>query len=257
MTEAINGKILLAEDNAVTQKLLATVLRYWGHSVSVVSNGLEALSELNKQAFDLLILDYQMPEMDGYETLLHIQKAGDQRLKEMPVMFLTGEISTDTLKQLQDSGVSCFLRKPIQHEVLFRTLYQLLRQKLPLRANKGRASTKYLRKITQANKELMVELIDVFIEEAPSNFEKLKNYCLMEDWYNLKKLVHKIKANYVYVGMNGHEPLLEDLELDIERKLYPETYLAKVIELENITLKAISSLQKKKNQILGKKQVCP
>lgn len=251
MTEENNKNILLAEDNLVTQKLLSSLLKHWGYNVTVVSNGIEVLEKLKVESFDLLILDYQMPEMDGYETLVAIQGDANLTINQMPVVFLTGEISTETLHKLQESGVTCFLRKPIQHEVLSQTLYQLLKNDAPSR-RKGTASTKYLRKITHANKSLMIELIDVFIEEAPVNFQKMKSFCLVEDWQKLKTLVHKIKANYIYVGITGHEQLLGDLEIDLERNNYPETYLAKIIELENITVKAISSLKKKKMMILDK-----
>ncbi len=98
----------------------------------------------------------------------------------------------------------------------------------------------------------MVELIDVFIEESPKNFRKMKSYFLLEDWQNLKSIVHKIKANYSYVGINEPKDLLSDLELDIDRMLSTETYLAKIIELEEITRLAIASLKKKRTLLMEK-----
>lgn len=251
MTGDFIGNILVAEDNLITQKLLDSMLSQWGHCVDIVSNGKEVLEQLDNKFYDLLILDYQMPIMNGLETLKAIQIDPDEKINSIPVIFMTGEIEIKTVNHLENSGASCFLRKPIQPEVLSKTLSQLLKNKKK-NGRKGSASTEYLRKITHSNNELMVEIIDVFIEESPKNFRKMKSYFLTEDWQNLKNIVHKIKANYSYVGINEPKNLLSDLELDIERMLSTETYLAKIIELEEITQAAIASLQKKRTVLINK-----
>jgi CheY-like chemotaxis protein len=251
MNGNIHGNILVAEDNPITQKLLDSILSHWGYSTCVVSDGEKALEQLKDKAYDLLILDYQMPIMNGLETLKAIQNDPDAKINSIPVILMTGEIEMKTVNQLENSGASCFLRKPIQPEVLSKTLYQLLKNK-KAKGIKGSASTKYLRKITHSNNELMVELIDVFIDESPKNFRKMKSYYLMEDWKSLKNIVHKVKANYSYVGIEEPRNLLRDLELDIERMLSTETYLAKIIELEEITRAAITSLKKKRSILIEK-----
>ncbi len=251
MTGDTIGNILVAEDNPITQKLLDSILKQWGYCVNIVSNGQEVLEQLRNKTYDLLILDYQMPILNGMQTLKAILKDSDVRINSMPVILMTGEIEVKTVKQLENSGATCFLRKPIQPEVLSKTLSQLLRNKKK-NGIKGSASTKYLKKITHSNNELMVELIDVFIEESPTNFRKMKSYFLMEDWQNLKGIVHKVKANYSYVGINEPKNLLRDLELDIDRMLSTETYLAKIIELEEITRVAIASLKKKRSLLIQK-----
>ncbi len=247
------GNILVAEDNLITQKLLSSIITQCGYQVTVVSNGKEVLEKLKKQLFDLLILDFQMPIMNGYETLKAIKGDPEKKVNSLPVIFLTGEIDMNSLNDLQDCGASCFLRKPIQPEVLSQTISQLLK-KSNLKGRRDSTSTNYLRKITHSNKELMVEIIDVFIEEAPGNLLKMKTYYLLEDWKNLKRIVHKVKANYSYLGIKEPKSLLGNLELDIDRMISPETYLAKIIELEGITRVAIASLKRKKNILLNKIQ---
>jgi len=238
------GNILIAEDNLITQKLLGSIIANLGFNVSIVSDGIEVLSKLREEDYDVLILDYQMPLMDGLDTVKAIGE--DEKLKnKVPIIMLTGEINEVVLSQLEDPDISCILKKPIQQEVLSTMVTQLVKRKNNLK-HKTFASTKYLQKITHSNKEMMVDIIDVFIEESPKNVNRMMKYCLMEDWDNLKKLVHKIKANYTYVGIREQEEILNDLEWYLERNVYTDTYAAKVMELGEITKNAIKVLNKKK-----------
>ena len=250
MKDEIHGKILIAEDNVITQKLLGSIVRNLGHEVSVVSDGVEVLEKLNLEKYDILILDHQMPGLNGMDTLKAMDKGGNINSR-IPVIMLTGEMDQSTLKKLGGLGISCFLKKPIQYEVLSSCISQLLNHRKQT-GEKSSASTSYLQRITNSNKNLMVEIIDVFIDESPKNLHMMKSYCLMEDWESLQKLVHKVKANYTYVGIKAHETILGDLEAFIDRDLYSDTYLAKILELEKITNSAIWALKKKKTALLNK-----
>jgi len=251
MEKDIQGKILIAEDNVITQKLLGSIVRNLGHDVSIVSDGWEVLERLKFETYDILILDYQMPVLNGMETLKAMEDQSNIN-NQMPIIMLTGEINKETLIELEGLGISCFLKKPIQYDVLSSCIVQLLNLRKQIGDKKCTASTSYLQRITNSNKSLMVELIDVFIDESPKNLHMMKSYCLMEDWGSLQKLVHKVKANYTYVGIKAHETLLGDLEAFIDRDLYTDTYLAKVMELEKITNSAIWALKKKKIALLNK-----
>ncbi len=253
MREKLACSVLVAEDNIITQSLLAAMLKNWGYVVSIVSNGLEVIDQLKKQVFDIIILDYQMPKMNGLETLKVITEDSNKEIKEIPVIILTGEINTKILTQIENSGAKYFLRKPVQPNELNLMVSQILENNI-VSKNPGVATTKYLRKITSSNNCLMLEIIDVFIDETPQNFHRLKTYCILKDWQNLKKLLHKIKSNHFYVGIVEHGILIQDLEMDIERLLNNETYLARIIQLEKNTTKAMIGLHKKRKILLNKIQ---
>ncbi|KEO72286.1 response regulator [Anditalea andensis] len=250
MKEESYGKILIAEDNVMTQKLLGSIISNLGHEVTMVSDGMEVLEKLTLHKYDILVLDFQMPVLNGMETLKMIEN-GVNVDTNMHVIMLTGETNHEKLTQFEGLGISCFLKKPIQYDILSRTIKQLLNNDQYIGV-KNAASTSYLQRITNSNKDLMVELIDVFIDESPKNLHLMKSYCLIEDWVSLQKLVHKVKANYSYVGIKAHEVILGELEIFISRNLYPESYLPKIIELEIVTKNAISALKKKKSVIVNK-----
>lgn len=111
--------ILVAEDNAVNQRLLLRLLEKKGHSVRIATNGREALEFFSKERFDLILMDVQMPELDGMEVTARIREA--ERLKggKTPIIALTAHAGDSARKEFLDAGMDEFLPKPIDPERLY------------------------------------------------------------------------------------------------------------------------------------------
>jgi CheY-like chemotaxis protein len=103
--------VLIVEDNLTNQKLATLLLRRMGITADVVTNGREALEALERKNFDLVLLDYQMPVMDGYETLVQIRS--QPRLRLLPVILLTSNGDAETISRCWKAGMSEFVPKPI------------------------------------------------------------------------------------------------------------------------------------------------
>ncbi len=241
--------ILVAEDNLINQKVLESLLLNWGFKISVVSNGLEVLDKLSNEFFDAIILDYQMPEMNGFETVRAIRTSFDSKVNSIPVLFLTSEIDPNAFSSLEEYGIKNILKKPVEPNYLFHTLNQILK-KLNNPKRKTAAKVHYLKNITDGNKMLMAEIIGLFIEEMPLCIDKMKKLCLQEDWGGVRKIIHKIKSNYKIVGLDEYDLILRDFEIDLEREVHTETYLARIIAIEQITAQAIERLLLKKEKLL-------
>jgi signal transduction histidine kinase/ActR/RegA family two-component response regulator len=116
--EDIPLRVLVAEDNSVNQKLIRRLLEKRGHSVSVVSNGLEALSCLAEQRFDMLLLDLQMPELDGMEVCKRVRAAERVTGAHLPIVALTAHAMSSDREACLQAGMDGYLSKPIQTEGL-------------------------------------------------------------------------------------------------------------------------------------------
>ncbi|NCP56742.1 MAG: response regulator [Piscirickettsiaceae bacterium CG_4_10_14_3_um_filter_44_349] len=103
-------KLLLVDDNAMMQKIQSTILQKLGHQTSVVSSGQQALAVLSSQAFDCIVMDMQMPEMDGLETTRRIRKSGNFT----PIIALTGNDDDASKQACLQAGMNGFLTKPMQ-----------------------------------------------------------------------------------------------------------------------------------------------
>jgi len=107
-------RLLVAEDNPVNQKVIQLVLEKRRHSVCVVSNGVEALERLAAEPFDVLLLDLQMPELDGMETCKRIRAAEKETGGHLPIVALTAHAMSTDRERCLDAGMDGYLSKPIQ-----------------------------------------------------------------------------------------------------------------------------------------------
>jgi CheY-like chemotaxis protein/HPt (histidine-containing phosphotransfer) domain-containing protein len=119
------GKILLVEDNSINQQLAQEILTSMGTAVCCADNGRQALTMLNEQDFDLVLMDIQMPEMDGYEITRRIR--AEPRYREMPVIAMTAHAMVEEWEKCLDAGMNGHVAKPIDPEALFNTLKQWLK----------------------------------------------------------------------------------------------------------------------------------
>jgi PAS domain S-box-containing protein len=122
---------LVAEDNAVNQKLIARLLEKRGHSVVLAQNGREALEALEKQNFDIVLMDIQMPEMDGFEAMKRIREKEKVSGAHQPVIALTAHAMKGDRERCLASGMDDYLNKPIRPQELDEILerYLALRSK--------------------------------------------------------------------------------------------------------------------------------
>ena len=118
-------KILLAEDNAVNQKLAIRLLEKWGHTVEVANNGLEAMAALEKTAYDLVLMDIQMPEMGGFEATQAIRKKELSTGTHTPIVAMTAHAMKGDREKCLEVGMDGYVSKPIQVEELFNTIEEI------------------------------------------------------------------------------------------------------------------------------------
>ncbi len=117
--------ILVAEDNFVNLKLIARLLERWGQHVTLAANGREALDAFQRKSFDLLILDIQMPDLDGFEVATAIRDLERKTGKYTPILALTAHALTGQQEECLAHGIDAFAAKPIQPRKLLTTLVSL------------------------------------------------------------------------------------------------------------------------------------
>jgi CheY-like chemotaxis protein len=115
---AVCLRVLLAEDNLVNQKVVTRLLEKRGHRVMVAGNGREALDALGRENFDLVLMDVQMPEMDGFETTAVIREKEKSSGVHQPVVALTANAMKGDRAQCLSAGMDAYLTKPIRSDEL-------------------------------------------------------------------------------------------------------------------------------------------
>jgi CheY-like chemotaxis protein len=118
--------ILLVEDNPVNQKVAQRLLEKAGHAVTLAANGREALACVLSRPFDLVLMDVQMPEMDGLEATAAIRQSERETGGHLPIVGVTAHTMKGDRERCLDAGMDGYVTKPVQAQVLFQAMAAVL-----------------------------------------------------------------------------------------------------------------------------------
>jgi CheY-like chemotaxis protein len=118
-------KILLAEDLVTNQKLAVALLKRWGHDVSVANNGIEAVAALAREDFDVVLMDVQMPEMDGLEATRAIRLQETKTGRHTPIIAMTAHAMSGDMEICLEAGMDGYLSKPVRKRELYEALLKI------------------------------------------------------------------------------------------------------------------------------------
>ena len=118
--------ILLAEDNIINQKMAVHILEKHHHKVKVANNGLEAVSMHRKESFDLVLMDVQMPKMDGFQATESIRKLDKTAGTHTPIIALTAHAMKGDKENCLAAGMDDYVPKPIKPDILMKTIDRVL-----------------------------------------------------------------------------------------------------------------------------------
>ncbi|GAB3925643.1 response regulator [Larkinella terrae] len=160
-------RVLIVEDNLINQTFLSTLLRKYGVPSIVVNNGLEAVNFLKTQSVDLILMDIQMPVMDGLTATRQIRT---QLGLTVPVVAVTSNPEYEARPRCREAGMDDFLSKPIQKK----QLEAILERFLPPKEEKPPVIDQaYLLEITGGDNDLLTDLLSFFKSELPANRQAL------------------------------------------------------------------------------------
>ena len=205
-------KVLAAEDNLLNQKLLSAVFNRVGTSITMVSNGLEAVELLGKESFDVIIMDVQMPIMDGYAAIKHIRNI----LKlDTPIITMTAHAMIGEKEEGFRIGANSYISKPFKEQELFKAITQLTQQNQinPIQASNDSAvknhlqesetlvDTNYLTMITGGDFEFRNELIELFESDSSRQSQVINDAYQNTDYEALRKAIHSLRSSLISVAL--------------------------------------------------------
>ena len=123
-------RILLVEDNEINQDVIGELLRQNGAAVVIAEDGAEAVAKIKEQPFDLVLMDVQMPVMDGFKATSEVRK--DKRFADLPIIALTANAQAEEKRQAEQAGMNDYITKPIEPELLFNVIAQWTHKEIPI-----------------------------------------------------------------------------------------------------------------------------
>jgi CheY-like chemotaxis protein len=197
--------VLLVEDSPMNRKLAVGLLERWGHTVTVADNGLAAVSLMRDQSFDVVLMDVQMPEMDGLEATRFIRREEMAfRRSRTPIIAMTAHAMTGDRERCLAAGMDDYVMKPIRADLLFRAL-----EDVPLStAERGGIDApgdslidlSAARAAVNDDPVLLSQVAEAFLDEGPALLEQLQSAFKRGEWKDARRLAHTLKGSLLTFG---------------------------------------------------------
>jgi len=228
----ISETILLVEDNEVNLKVAQKLIDYIGFPFDVAENGMIALNKAKKTRYRLILMDCQMPVMDGYFCTKRIRKYEENhQLNHTPIIAMTANAMLGDKEKCLDAGMDDYMSKPLNRYVLEKTLNKwdpFASQKKPPNENSNvqKVDLKYATSINPKwlNVKALAEirtfmgeeinsLLDLFQQESPEMLEQLKTFSQTHDFSSAKQIAHTLKSTGANIGATGFSHFCKKIEV--------------------------------------------
>jgi two-component system sensor histidine kinase/response regulator len=206
--------VLVAEDNAVNQKVAVRMLERLGYRADVAANGLEALEALSRISYAAVLMDVQMPEMDGYEATKEIRKReGVDR--HTPIIAMTANAMEGDREKALEAGMDDYVSKPVKPEKLELVLghWILQRESSETEAPLDERALASLRELQQEGEpDFVGELIELFLHDAPPQLAALRDAIEEEDADSVELIAHTLKGSSGSMGAKKMAEICGELQ---------------------------------------------
>jgi two-component system sensor histidine kinase/response regulator len=216
-------RLLLAEDNEINQKVALGILKNFGYRTDLVSNGKDAVKAMEKVRYDMVFMDCQMPEMDGYAATGQIRDFRSNVLNhKVPIIAMTAHAMKGDREKCLASGMDDYISKPIQPEKLLEVIEKWLVGPKKSRPEETPADIESANKIFDrigfldrllGDKDLAGEVLDGFIANVPLQVNEMKKALDIGDAQSIRQLAHSLKGASANVGAVTLQKIALQVEL--------------------------------------------
>ena len=256
-TEIKNIKVLVVEDIALNQLLMKTLLDDFGFERDIAANGKIAIEKLQTKSYDIILMDLQMPEMNGFEATEYIRNKMNSKI---PIIALTADVTTVDLAKCKAVGMNDYIAKPVDEKVLYSKIVGLVKKPMLVNVQKKNENVQnknlkctdldYLIQRTKSNPALMMEIISLYLEQTPSLISTMKQSLQDKDWHSLYAAVHKMIPSFSIVGIStDFENMAKKVQEYASTQQQTDGVHDLVLQLENICTQACIELEEEFNMI--------
>ncbi len=211
-------RILVAEDNPVNQRVVVRMLEKMGHSAEIACNGQEALSTLQSSTFDLVLMDVQMPQMDGLTASRKIREEEKQTGAHIPIIAMTAHAMKGDKERCLEAGMDGYMSKPVNSQQIADTIIGTLtaESRPPLLPTTPASSlpwdrAKALDRV-DGDEHLLLELEEIFLHECPGQLATLEQAIKGANLEEIERIAHRLKGELGYLGLPDAAQRARELE---------------------------------------------
>jgi len=262
-TEIGSIRVLVAEDIPLNQLLMKTLLDDFGFERDIASNGKIAIEKLQEKNYDVILMDLQMPEMNGFEATEYIRNTMNSKI---PIIALTADVTTVDLAKCRAVGMNDYIAKPVDERMLYNKIVGLVKKPIPVVYTEPISNDaefikiarcvnlEYLMRRTKSDTNLMVEMISLYLEQTPPLISTMKQSFQDKDWNLLYSAVHKMIPSFAIMGIStDFENMAKKIQEYASSQKQSEGMNDLVFQLGNICTQACNELKEELIGLKGRK----
>jgi CheY-like chemotaxis protein len=201
-----NKKILVVEDVELNQALARHIMESWGCVVEIAENGSLAVEKVSSNEYDLVLMDIQMPVMDGMEATRRIRGMNDEHKAKVPIVALTANAMKAECDIYLELGMNDCMAKPFEEPMLFKTVSKNIKKGIVMNNLNTTVEIKHAETahklydlsmvdaISGGDKSFTQRMLKLFLDTAPATLADIKAACDKSEWLAMSKHAHKLKS---------------------------------------------------------------
>ncbi len=221
----VEARILLAEDHPLNQLVTTEMLKgKWPSlQIEVAENGKQAIAMLEDKTYDLVLMDVQMPEMDGHTATRYIRSDMPAPLNQIPILAFTAYATSGEAEKCLQAGMNDYVSKPVMAHILQDKIVDLLIahpgfdnariyfEKAPVQTEQ--LDLNYLDAITDDDNDLKTRMLGIMLDETPIELRRLEEQVAASNWAGVRATAHKMKSTMQFLGLHDTLEQVKFIEL--------------------------------------------
>jgi CheY-like chemotaxis protein len=248
-------KILIVEDKKLNQLVTSEMLKSWWKNIEIdmADDGKAAVEMIKTKTFDIVLMDVQMPVMDGYEATKAIRNELKIPYTVLPILAMTAYNTEKEMQQCLEAGMNDVMAKPFEPDQLYQKITGLIHHgtveyqpssEVPTALVKetDAVDLSYLDTVTGGNAELKKKILQMLIDETPDELFSLRQFTREKNWKRVRAVAHKMKSGVTYLGLTKTLDAVKRVEEYSENEKFLERIPDLVERINLSTTKAINDL---------------
>ncbi|MBK7389362.1 MAG: response regulator [Bacteroidetes bacterium] len=251
-------RILIVEDNDINRLVINKIMKDWGVKLDNAVNGVDAIDKMKLKDYDIILLDIEMPEMNGYQCIREIRTALPEPKCHVSVMAMTAHANKKERDKCIGLGMDDYISKPFDPLDLKQKIVALSKKSLggtcevePVAEEKAPAAAPtqkltnldYLRELSDNNESFFKDFISLFLNNTPETMAELEKQLSCKNWEGVRQAAHKMKPSLNYLGLKEAQGLAASVEEYALKKENLEKIESMVSRLKEICNAAYSELE--------------
>jgi len=224
-------RVLVVDDIEMNQQLARHIMQSWGFTVDVAANGKEAVEKVEKNCYDLVLMDIQMPEMDGMQATETIRSLKDTIKAATPIVALTANLLKGDGDKYLEKGMNAYLPKPLDEQKLFQLVSQNLlegpdpisivephlNEKTESIATEKMYDLTMIHGLSGGDEAFIRQMVELFVDTMPASMVEFQSTVDQKNWDAMGKLAHKLKSTTGSMGVDSIKDEIRTVEMNCKK----------------------------------------